>query len=42
VLALHGAKRRLYEDVVGAADGAGTLDLAVLADLLGVAHRSSR
>jgi SNF2 family DNA or RNA helicase len=35
VLALHGAKRKLYEDVIGAADGAGTLDVAALAELLG-------
>jgi superfamily II DNA or RNA helicase len=34
VLALHGVKRKLYEDVVGAADGAGTFNLALLVDLL--------
>ena len=37
VLALHGAKRKLYEDVVGAADGAGALDVTMLAELLRVA-----
>ena len=35
VLAMHGAKRKLYEDVVGAADGTGRLDVNALADLLG-------
>jgi superfamily II DNA or RNA helicase len=37
VLALHGAKRKLYDDVVGAADGGGTLDSAALSELLGAA-----
>jgi SNF2 family DNA or RNA helicase len=35
VLSLHGVKRKLFEDVVGAADGAGVLDVGMLMDLLG-------
>jgi superfamily II DNA or RNA helicase len=35
VLALHDRKRKLYEDVVSAADGAGTLDVELLVQLLG-------
>ena len=35
VLALHGKKRQMYEDVIGAADGAGVLDANMLAELLG-------
>ena len=34
VLALHGEKRRLYADLVGEADGKGTLDFEQLASLL--------
>ncbi|RYZ66080.1 MAG: DEAD/DEAH box helicase, partial [Proteobacteria bacterium] len=34
VLALHGEKRRLYADLVGEADGKGTLDFDQLASLL--------
>ena len=42
VLALHGAKRKLYDDVVGAADGGGTLDVAALSELLGAARPVGR
>ncbi len=42
VLALHGAKRKLYDDVVGAADGGGTLDVAALSELLGAAKPVAR
>ncbi len=42
VLALHGAKRKLYDDVVGAADGGGTLDVAALSELLGAARPAGR
>jgi SNF2 family DNA or RNA helicase len=42
VLALHGRKRALYEDVVGAADGAGPLDVEALAQLLGASQRASK
>ena len=34
VLALHGRKRKLYEDVVADADGAGTLDVETISALL--------
>ena len=34
VLELHGKKRKLYEDVIGAADGTGPLDVDALAELL--------
>ena len=42
VLALHGAKRKLYDDVVGAADGGGPLDVAALSELLGAARPVGR
>jgi superfamily II DNA or RNA helicase len=34
VLALHGAKREMYQAVVGEADGKGSLDVALLVELL--------